>query len=101
MLFVTLGYEHSIANMFFIPAAIYTGAEITWGAFILQNLIPPRWATSSAAWGWWDWSTDIFIWVSVISSQRCGYISLRQQAEVLEIYPQPNSKRFTTSNIKL
>ena len=40
MLFVTLGYEHSIANMFFIPAAIYTGAEITWGAFILQNLIP-------------------------------------------------------------
>ena len=40
MLFVTLGYEHSIANMFFIPAAIYTGAEITWSAFILQNLIP-------------------------------------------------------------
>lgn len=40
MLFVTLGYEHSIANMFFIPAAIYTGAEITWGAFIMQNLIP-------------------------------------------------------------
>lgn len=40
MLFVTLGYEHSIANMFFIPAAIYSGADITWGAFILQNLIP-------------------------------------------------------------
>lgn len=40
MLFVTLGYEHSIANMFFIPAAIYTGAEITWSTFIIQNLIP-------------------------------------------------------------
>jgi len=40
MLFVTLGYEHSIANMFFIPAAIYAGADITWGAFIIQNLIP-------------------------------------------------------------
>ena len=40
MLFVTLGYEHSIANMFFIPAAIYSGAEITWGAFLLQNLLP-------------------------------------------------------------
>lgn len=40
MLFVTLGYEHSIANMFFIPAAIYSGAEITWFAFIVQNLIP-------------------------------------------------------------
>jgi len=40
MLFVTLGYEHSIANMFFIPAAIYSGADITWGAFILNNLVP-------------------------------------------------------------
>ena len=40
MLFVALGYEHSIANMFFIPAAIYSGAEITWGAFLLQNLLP-------------------------------------------------------------
>ncbi|NDW10893.1 formate/nitrite transporter family protein [Dysgonomonas sp. 520] len=40
MLFVTLGYEHSIANMFFIPAAIYSGAEILWSSFILQNLIP-------------------------------------------------------------
>ena len=40
MLFVTLGYEHSIANMFFIPAAIYTGAEITWSSFLVQNLLP-------------------------------------------------------------
>lgn len=40
MLFVTLGYEHSIANMFFIPAAIYSGADITWSNFLLQNLFP-------------------------------------------------------------
>jgi len=40
MLFVTLGYEHSIANMFFIPAAIYSGADISWGGFIINNLIP-------------------------------------------------------------
>lgn len=40
MLFVTLGYEHSIANMFFIPAAMYTGADITWSHFIIDNLIP-------------------------------------------------------------
>ena len=40
MLFVTLGYEHSIANMFFIPAAIYAGADILWLDFILKNLIP-------------------------------------------------------------
>lgn len=40
MLFVTLGYEHSIANMFFIPAAIYSGADIAWTDFFIQNLIP-------------------------------------------------------------
>lgn len=40
MIFVVMGYEHSIANMFFIPAAIYSGADITWGAFISKNLIP-------------------------------------------------------------
>lgn len=40
MMFVTLGYEHSIANMFFIPAAIYSGAPITWNEFVFQNLIP-------------------------------------------------------------
>lgn len=40
MLFVTLGYEHSIANMFYIPAAIYSGADISWIDFIVKNLIP-------------------------------------------------------------
>ena len=40
MLFVTLGYEHSIANMFFVPAAIYAGADISWVDFIVRNLIP-------------------------------------------------------------
>ncbi len=40
MLFVTLGYEHSIANMFFIPSAMYTGADISWTTFLLDNLLP-------------------------------------------------------------
>ncbi len=40
MLFVTLGYEHSIANMFFVPAAIYSGADIAWGDFVVSNLLP-------------------------------------------------------------
>lgn len=40
MTFVAIGFEHSIANMFFIPAAIYSGADITWGMFIVNNLIP-------------------------------------------------------------
>lgn len=40
MMFVTMGYEHSIANMFFIPAAIYTGAGISWSDFFVTNLLP-------------------------------------------------------------
>lgn len=40
MLFVTLGYEHSIANLFFIPAAIYTEANIQWSEFFIHNLLP-------------------------------------------------------------
>ena len=40
MLFVTLGFEHSIANMYFIPTAIYYGADISWVDFIVNNLIP-------------------------------------------------------------
>lgn len=40
MAFVTMGFEHSIANMYFIPLAIFEGANITWGTFIFHNLIP-------------------------------------------------------------
>ena len=40
MAFVTIGYEHSIANMFFIPAAIFNGAPVTWTEFFVNNLIP-------------------------------------------------------------
>ena len=40
MAFVAMGFEHSVANMFFIPTAIFYGAPITWADFILNNLIP-------------------------------------------------------------
>lgn len=40
MAFVTLGLEHSIANMYFIPLSIFEGADITWSTFIIKNLIP-------------------------------------------------------------
>ena len=40
MAFVAIGFEHSIANMFFIPAAILNGAPIGWTDFIINNLIP-------------------------------------------------------------
>ncbi|MFV0365866.1 MAG: formate/nitrite transporter family protein [Mangrovibacterium sp.] len=40
MTFVALGFEHSIANMFFIPLAMFEGANITWATFVVKNLIP-------------------------------------------------------------
>ncbi|MDM8158602.1 formate/nitrite transporter family protein [Labilibaculum sp. K2S] len=40
MAFVAMGFEHCVANMFFIPVAIFHGAAITWMDFIVKNLIP-------------------------------------------------------------
>lgn len=40
MTFVALGFEHSIANMFFIPLGIFHGAEVSWGEFFVNNLLP-------------------------------------------------------------
>jgi formate/nitrite transporter len=40
MAFVTLGLEHSVANMFFIPLAMMSGAKITMSQFLLNNILP-------------------------------------------------------------
>ncbi len=40
MAFVALGLEHSVANMFYVPTAIFYGANIAWAEFILHNLLP-------------------------------------------------------------
>jgi formate/nitrite transporter len=40
MTFVTLGYEHSIANMFNVPAGLMYGSPHTFGGFLTRNLIP-------------------------------------------------------------
>jgi len=40
MAFVCMGYEHSVANMFFVPAGILSAGTVTWSDFIVKNLIP-------------------------------------------------------------
>ncbi len=40
MAFVALGLEHSIANMYLIPAGILLGAKVTWSQFFGWNLLP-------------------------------------------------------------
>lgn len=40
MCFATIGYEHCIANMFFVPLGIMEGAPLDWNDFFIKNLIP-------------------------------------------------------------
>ena len=40
MLFVFAGFEHSVANMTYIPMGMFLGADVTVGAFLLGNLLP-------------------------------------------------------------
>lgn len=47
MAFVTSGFEHSVANMYFIPAGLLLGAELgihepdlTWNNFLFSNILP-------------------------------------------------------------
>ena len=47
MVFVLCGYEHSVANMFFIPAGLFAAGRygaaaegLTWGAMFVKNLLP-------------------------------------------------------------
>lgn len=40
MAFVSSGFEHSVANMYFIPAGIFSGANVTWTQFFVWNLFP-------------------------------------------------------------
>jgi len=38
--YVICQYEHCLANLFFVPCAIFAGAPITWASFLTTNLIP-------------------------------------------------------------
>lgn len=40
MIFVMLGFEHSIANMYFLPLAKFLGYDLSWGQMWLHNIIP-------------------------------------------------------------
>lgn len=40
MCFVAFGMEHSVANMFFIPIAMFLGAPINMHQFLVTNLLP-------------------------------------------------------------
>lgn len=40
MAFVACGFEHSVANMYFVPMGIMLGANISWLQFLNWNLLP-------------------------------------------------------------
>lgn len=39
-MFVTLGFEHSVANMFLIPQGMLNGAQVSVSQFLLNNILP-------------------------------------------------------------
>jgi formate transporter len=38
--FVAAGFEHCVANMYFVPLGSFLGGDISWSAFVFKNLIP-------------------------------------------------------------
>ncbi len=47
MVFVLCGYEHCVANMYYLPAGLFTAAKyglaadgLTWGSALVKNLLP-------------------------------------------------------------
>ncbi|GMK57978.1 hypothetical protein CspeluHIS016_0500100 [Cutaneotrichosporon spelunceum] len=40
MLFVFLGFEHVIVNMYYIPVGMLNGADVSSAKYIVQSLIP-------------------------------------------------------------
>lgn len=40
MMFVFAGFEHSVANMTYIPLGMFLGADVSIGGFLLGNLLP-------------------------------------------------------------
>jgi formate/nitrite transporter len=40
MAFVAIGFEHCVANMFFVPLGMLYGADVSWIQFVVSNLIP-------------------------------------------------------------
>jgi formate/nitrite transporter FocA (FNT family) len=43
--FVAAGFEHCVANMYFVPLALFVGGEtlpdgLEWGSFVVNNLVP-------------------------------------------------------------
>eukprot|EP00529_Nitzschia_sp_RCC80_P042868 CAMPEP_0113518110 /NCGR_PEP_ID=MMETSP0014_2-20120614/42678_1 /TAXON_ID=2857 /ORGANISM="Nitzschia sp." /LENGTH=96 /DNA_ID=CAMNT_0000415473 /DNA_START=243 /DNA_END=533 /DNA_ORIENTATION=- /assembly_acc=CAM_ASM_000159 len=38
--FVSIGFEHSVANLFLLPAGLMSTDEITFGTAMIRNLIP-------------------------------------------------------------
>ena len=48
--FVTIGFEHSVANMALVPIGILYGADVTFGEFVVRNLVPVTLGNMIGAW---------------------------------------------------
>ena len=71
--FVAIGFQHVVANMFFLPAGIFVGAPITWGQTIVEwiaafigNAIGGWLFVATAYWFSFQRSTDKSVAVSTV-----------------------------------
>ena len=76
--FVTIGFEHCVANMSLIPIGLLYGADVTFGEFLVKNLIPVTIgnligaALLVALLEWYLHGIDANVWNLNLIGQCCG-----------------------------
>jgi formate/nitrite transporter len=79
MAFVAMGFDHVVANMFFLPAAIFAGVEeIGWGDVLLN---------------WLFAGVGNLVGAVVFVSTSYWYLFLRDQPDRAEATPAPDAER--------
>ena len=90
MAFVAIGFEHSVANMFFIPLGMLNGADVSVGQFLWNNLLPVTLGNIVGGSGWWARSTG---GVRARVPRRPGQGRLGRELHLAE--PRSLAPRFT------
>jgi len=75
--FVTAGFEHCVANMTLVPVGILYGANVTFGEFILKNLVPVTLGNIFSAvffiavFEWYVFGIDASVWNFDLTGRCC------------------------------
>jgi len=107
--FVAAGFEHSVANMYFIPMGLFikdlAGADfwtaigqtaadygnLTWGAFFLRNLLPVTIGNIIGGTGF----VGLVYWFIYLRPQRVAEVEPEAQANILIVDDDPDFVEIT------